>query len=70
MNYTELFTAVQDRVDTVGIDQTKKEISEMTLRVWPISFTESYSEKCDKLDSGEYYSYDEYITPSGKEIQR
>jgi hypothetical protein len=55
MNYTELFTAVQDRVDTVGIDQTKKEISEMKLRVWPISF----SEVCDKLDSGEYYSYKE-----------
>ena len=60
MNYTELFAAVQDRVDTVGIDQTKKEISEMKLRVWPIYLpNESYSEKCDKLDSGEYYSYNE-----------
>ena len=56
MKYTELFEAVQDRVDTVGIDQTKQEISEMKLRVWPISF----SEVCDKLDNGEYYSYKEY----------
>ena len=38
MKYTQLFTAVQDRVDTVGIDQTKKEISEMKLRVWPIYY--------------------------------
>ena len=56
MNYTKLLEAVQNRVDTVGIDQTKKEISEMKLRVWPISF----SETCDKLDSGEYYNYKEY----------
>ena len=54
MNYTKLFEAVQDRVDTVGIDQTKKEISEMKLRVWPIYLP---NDNCDKLDSGEYYSY-------------
>jgi hypothetical protein len=60
MKYTELFAAIQDRVDTVGIDQTKKEISEMKLRVWPIYLpNEPYSEVCDKLDSGEYYSYNE-----------
>jgi hypothetical protein len=29
MNYTELFAAIQDRVDTVGINQTKKEITSM-----------------------------------------
>ena len=54
MNYTELFAAIQDRVDIVGIDQTKKEISEMK---FSDPCEESYSEKCDKLDSGEYYSY-------------
>ena len=55
MNYTELFAAIQDRVDTVGIDQTKKEISEMKLRVWPIQLPND-SETLD----GEYYSYKEY----------
>ena len=56
MNYTELFAAIQDRVDTVGIDQTKKEISEMKLRVWPIHLP---NDNCDELDSGECYNYNE-----------
>ena len=64
MNYTELFAAIQDRVDTVGIDQTKKEITSMEFSdhryTHKISCEESYSEKCDKLDNGEYYSYKEY----------
>jgi hypothetical protein len=54
MNYTKLLEAVQDRVDTVGIDQTKQEISEMKLRVWPIYLPDD-SETLD----GEYYSYKE-----------
>ena len=64
MNYTELFAAIQDRVDTVGIDQTKKEITSMEFSdhsyAHKISCEESYSEKCDKLDNGEYYSYKEW----------
>ena len=64
MNYTELFAAIQNRVDTVGIDQTKKEITSMEFSdhryVHKISCEEIYSEKCDKLDNGDYYSYKEY----------
>jgi hypothetical protein len=56
INYNELFAAIQDRVDTVGINQTKKEITSMEFSdhsyAHKISCEESYSEKCDKFDNG------------------